>query len=251
MSENPLSATSELSLSSFQWFWKGARSIVSLPALILMLAFIGFGSLAREAGLTVTEAMVLAVSTWALPSAVVLVGAILDEVPFYAAVFAVMLASVRLMPMTMSLIPIMRAEKTKSFHLVIASNFIAITAWVYAMKTLPTMPREVRLPFFLGFGVTLAVVNTVITGLSHMLATSFPAVIAAGLLFLTPTYFLISMSGAARNKSEHISIIFGLILGPVFHLITPNTDLLWCGLVGGTLAYFTARLVDMTRQKPS
>lgn len=236
-------------LTSFQWFMKGGRVLASIPAVILMMSFIGFGGLAAEAGLTTGQAMLLAFSTWALPSAVVVVGAIINDVPFYATVFAVVLASVRLMPMTMALIPILRSDNTKTWHLLVASNFVAITAWVYAMNRLPTMPREGRLPFFLGLGGSLAFVNMLITGLSHYFTTVLPPVAAAVLLFLTPIYFLVSMSQAARLKAEYLAIFLGLILGPAFHMITPDTDLLWCGLLGGTIAYFSGRFIDKPKAR--
>ena len=197
-------------LTSFQWFMKGTHVLVSIPAFILMMSFVGFGGLAAEAGLSTGQAMLLAFTTWALPSAVVVAGAVLNDVPFYATVFAVVLASVRLMPMTMSLMPILRSEKTKTWHLVLASNFVAVTAWVYAMNRLPTMPREGRLPFFLGLGGSLAFVNMLIAGLSHSLSGALPDVAAAALLFLTPIYFLVSMSQAASLKAEYLAIILGL-----------------------------------------
>lgn len=236
------------SLSSLQWFLKGTRVLASIPAFILMMSFFGFGGLTSEAGLTTGEAMLLAVATWALPSAVVVVGAILNEVPFYATAFAVMLASVRLMPMTMALIPLLRTEKIRMWQLFLASNFVAVTAWVYAMNRLPDMPREGRLPFFLGFGGCLAFVNMAITGLSHSLSTTLPPVLAAALLFLTPIYFLVSMSQAARLRAEYLAIGLGLLLGPVFHLIMPDTDLLWCGLIGGTIAYGVGKYADRPRE---
>lgn len=232
------------SLTSFQWFMKGMSVLASIPAFILMMSFVGFGGLAAEAGLTVGQAMLLAFTTWALPSAVVVAGAILNEVPFYATVFAVALASVRLMPMTMSLMPFLRTENTKTWHLVLASNFVAITAWVYAMSKLPSMPRAGRLPFFLGLGSSLAFVNMLITGISHSLSSDLPAVAAAALLFLTPIYFLVSMSQTARLNAEYLAILLGLVLGPVFHMVVPETDLLWCGLIGGTIAYFSGRHID-------
>jgi len=179
----------------------------------------------------------------------VVVGAIINDVPFFATVFAVVLASVRLMPMTMSLVPVLRTENTKTWHLVMASNFVAITAWVYAMNRLPSMPREGRLPFFLGLGGSLAFVNMMVTGLAHMLTTTLPPVAAAALLFLTPIYFLVSMSQAARLKAEYLAITLGLVLGPAFHLIVPDTDLLWCGLVGGTLAYLSGKVLDKPKAK--
>lgn len=231
-------------LTSLQWFFKGTKVLASVPAVILVMSFVGFGGLTAQAGMTAGEAMLLAVSTWALPSAVVVVGAIINKVPFYATVFAVILASVRLMPMTMALVPILRGPKTRTWHLLVASNFVAVTAWVFAMNRLPDLPREGRLPYFLGLGSTLAFVNMLVTGLSHSLSASLPPVAAASLQFLTPIYFLVSMSQAARLKTEYLAILLGLCLAPLLHVMVPETDLLWCGLIGGTIAYLAGKFLD-------
>lgn len=234
--------------SSKQWFFDGVKQLATIPALILILSFVGFGGLTAEAGLSVEQAMLLALSTWALPSAVVVVGAILNEVPFYATVIAVLLASIRLMPMTIALMPVLRTEKTTFWHLLLVSNFVAVTAWVFAMKNLPHMPRPGRLPFFFGFGLSLAIVNTLTVGVSHTLVPNVPPVVAAVLIFLTPIYFLVSMTEAAKLRADYLAIGFGLVLGPVFHLIAPETDLLWCGLLGGTCAYGLGRLMARRRE---
>lgn len=231
------------------WFLKGARHVASLPAIILIMSFIGFGALTVEAGLTVWQAMFLGLSTWALPSAVLVAGAIINDVPFYATVIAVTLASIRLLPMTMALVPVLKSDKTKLSSLFLAAYFMAVTSWVFAMNKLPEIPRENRVSFFLGFALTLATTVTIVLGFAHSLVPNLPAPIAAALIFLTPIYFLLSMTQAARITSEYWAIGFGLVLGPIFHLITPDTDLLWCGLIGGTLSYTIGRLVEHRKVK--
>ncbi|MEP1442817.1 MAG: AzlC family ABC transporter permease [Hyphomicrobiales bacterium] len=230
--------------ATLSWFLKGASNVVSLPALILIMSFIGFGALTAEAGLTVWQAMFLGITTWALPSAVLVAGAIINDVPFYATVFAVVLASVRLLPMTMALVPMLKSDKTKLSSLLLSAYFMAVTSWVFAMNRLPEIERENRVPFFLGFALTLAMVVVITLGIAHSLVPNLPVPIAAALIFLTPVYFLLSMTAAARITSEYWAIGFGLVLGPIFHLITPDTDLLWCGLLGGTMSYGLSRLVE-------
>lgn len=230
--------------ATLSWFLKGASNVVSLPALILIMSFIGFGALTAEAGLTVWQAMFLGITTWALPSAVLVAGAIINDVPFYATVFAVVLASVRLLPMTMALVPMLKSGKTKLSSLLLSAYFVAVTSWVFAMNRLPEIERENRVPFYLGFALTLAMVVVITLGIAHSLVPNLPVPIAAALIFLTPVYFLLSMTAAARITSEYWAIGFGLVLGPIFHLITPDTDLLWCGLLGGTMSYGLGRLVE-------
>lgn len=55
---------------------RGARAAVSIPALILTAAFVGYAGLARETGLTLAETLAMTGLIWALPSIVVLTGAL-------------------------------------------------------------------------------------------------------------------------------------------------------------------------------
>lgn len=225
------------------WFGRGARAAFSLPALILMAAFVGYAGLARGSGLTLAETLVMAGLVWALPSIVVLTGAIASGLGIIPAAIAVALASVRLMPMTMAMMPMVKVPgKTKTWQLLYISHFVAVTAWVFAMHNLPKMPREGRLPFFAGFSTTLTSAVTTVTGIAYLLVDEMPTVIAGGLFLVTPIYFVCSLWGAARLSSDKVAMIFGLISGPFFYLYLPGLDLLWTGLFAGTLAYVVTRV---------
>ncbi|WP_417688897.1 AzlC family ABC transporter permease [Roseibium sp.] len=234
----------EPSVPARVWMGRGARAAISIPALILTAAFVGYAGLARASGLSLGETLLMTGLVWALPSVVVLTGGIASGLGLIPAAIAVALASVRLMPMTMALVPMMKVEgKTKRWQLVLASHFIAVTAWVYAMKNLPDLPREGRLPFFAGFGVALNSFVVCMTGISYMLVEQMPPVMAGALLLLTPVYFLCSLWGAARLSADKGAMVAGLLLGPVFYVYLPGLDLLWTGLVGGTLAYLVTRFM--------
>lgn len=226
------------------WLGRGARAAVSIPAFILTAAFVGYAGLARETGLTLVETLAMTGFVWALPSIVVLTGAISSGMGMIPAGIAVALASVRLMPMTMALMPLVKVPgKTKTWQLLLASHFVAVTAWVFAMKHLPDMPREGRLPFFLGFGGAVTSFVFCMTGVSYLLVESMPGMVAGALFLLTPVYFLCSLWGAARLNADRVAMVAGLLLGPVFFSYLPGLDLLWTGLVGGTIAYIGTRIM--------
>ncbi|KZK98295.1 AzlC protein [Pseudovibrio sp. Ad5] len=220
------------------WFRQGAKGAFCLPTLILMMAFVGFTSLAREVGLTLTEVLLMSLFMWALPSIVVLTGAMSAGAGLIPAAIAVALSAVRLMPMTVALMPVLRDEKrTKTWHMLIVSHFVAVTAWVFAMRNLPSMPRAARLPFFAGFGSTVHFVVLCSTALSYIVLPAVEGPIAAGLVLLTPIYFMFSMYQASRTSGDRAALILGLVLGPVFYHFFPGADLLLTGFVGGTIAF--------------
>lgn len=220
------------------WFRQGAKGAFCLPTLILMMAFVGFTSLAREVGLTLGEVLMMSLLMWALPSIVVLTGAMSAGVGMIPAAIAVALSAVRLMPMTVALIPVLRdGKRTKLWQLFLVSHFVAVTAWVFAMRNLPDLPRAARLPFFAGFGSTVHFVVLCSTALFYIMLPVIPAPLAAGLVLLTPVYFMFSMYQASRTGGDRLALGLGLVLGPVFYLLFPGADLLLTGFVGGTVAF--------------
>ncbi|MEQ9177952.1 MAG: branched-chain amino acid ABC transporter permease, partial [Nitratireductor sp.] len=86
-------------------------------------------------------------------------------------------------------------------------------------------------------GATLVVVNMVVVAVVFSLAQNLPPIVGAALFLLTPIYFLTSLWGSARERAGHLAMVFGLALGPVFHIVAPGVDLLAAGLLGGLMAY--------------
>lgn len=228
-------------LPASHWWFAGMRAAASVAGIILSSAFIGFAGLAQEAGLTLGETVFMVLVTWALPAQVVLVGAILSGTSLPATMFAVALSSVRLMPMVVAIVPEMRTERTRPWVLYLLSHGIAVTAWVIAFQNFPNVPKQWRTTFFGGLIFTLIGFNTLLTGLVFTLATGFPPLVMGALFFLTPLYFLTSLWGSAREWAGYAAMVAGLALGPVFHLLAPEYDLLLAGVTGGTVAYLLHR----------
>lgn len=231
-------------IGALGWFLRGARQVASVPALILMAAFVGFAGLARESGIPAHLAALMTATIWALPSMVVLIGAMKAKASIAAAFVAVSISAVRLMPMTMALVPIARNERSRVPTLLFLSHFVAITAWVFGMSRLPNLPRPARVPFFLGFAVSLTTLNTVVTFAAHVAAGALPTSLAAALTLLMPLYFVMSLWGAARMAADKLALVFGMALAPVMHQVDPDLELLLIGLVGGSAAYFAGRALD-------
>jgi len=177
----------------------------------------------------------------------VLLGAIMTGASLPAAAFAVALSSVRLTPMVVSLVPELRTEKTRSIVLYFLSHFVAVTSWVLAMENLRTVPRDMRTAWYCGLGSALVVVNMAVVAVVYALAAGLPPTLSAALLMLTPLYFLTSLWGSARESASHFAMVFGIVLGPVFHVLTPGFDLLLAGVTGGSAAYLLHRIVGRRR----
>lgn len=230
---------------NLKWFLTGMRGVLSLPAIILMTSYVGFAAFALQAGLTRSEAIIMTLGVWALPSQMILVGSMIGGANIVASFLAVTLSAIRMMPMVASIVPEMRTQRTPVWLLLFLSHFIAITSWVFASTHLRDVPRQHRVAFFAGFGITLTCTNAAIVGISYGIVSQFPPVVAGALFMLTPVYFISSIWASSRQFVVKLAFITGIVAGPLLALVVPQFDVLIAGLGGGTVAY----LIDRYRRQ--
>jgi predicted branched-subunit amino acid permease len=240
-----MSAEQRVERGGLNWFLVGMRGVLSLPALILMTSYVGFSAFALEAGLSRSEAVAMTLGIWALPAQMILVGSMLGGANIAASFLAVTLSSIRMMPMVASIVPEMRTPKTPVWILLFLSHFIAITSWVFAATHLRDVPRQHRVAFFAGFGMTLTLTNAVIVGISYGIVSQFPPMVAGALFMLTPVYFVSSIWASAKQVVVKLAFVIGVVLGPLMALVSPQFDVLIAGIGGGTIAY----LIDRYRRR--
>ncbi|MEN3791206.1 AzlC family ABC transporter permease [Fulvimarina sp. MAC3] len=229
------------------WFRQGAKGLLTPPAFILFAAFLGFAGLCREAGITWLQSAFMTATIWALPAQIIILGASTAGTSLLAAAFAVGLSSVRLMPMVVAWSPEMKGPKTRTRTLLFLSHFVAVTGWVFAMEKLKDVPRPYRTLFFAGFAVPLTTINTVLVAVVFNVMDELPAPATGALAFLTPTYFLCSLYGSAREASGRIALFAGMAVLPLGHVLTPGFEILFAGIGGGAAAYVIGRTIEGRR----
>ncbi len=221
-------------------FRLGARVALSVPGAVLFASAFGFGAFAQGSNFDLGLALFTAL-VFALPGQVVLVDSVANGAGLAGATLAVTLTAVRLLPLTVALMPHLRRPDTPLAQQLALSHFVAVTVWVETMRRLHELPRDVRISFYSGVSVVLLPSVIVGTLLGFIAAGVLPPPLAAGLMFLTPIYFLLSMLSASREQMDVLAIGIGLVFGPIFYALVPGLDLLVTGLVAGTLAYAVAR----------
>ena len=187
--------------------------------------------------MSLAEAMFSVPVTWALPSMLLLVAGIASGASLLTIAVAVALASLRMLPMTMALVPSIRAPHSKSWHLMLATSFVAVTAWVHTLHKAPSLPPEGRVPYFLGFVGILILGAVTITAVVFTLAGRFPPIVLAALYFLTPLYFSIMIWRTSRDFGERFAMLLGLVLAPLIGLAMPQYNILIGGIGAGFIGY--------------
>lgn len=222
-------------------FLRGMAVALTTPGVILFASAAGFGALARDAGFSVANAVYMMAVFFALPAQVVMLDQIARGASVWAGTLAVSLTGLRLLPMSVLMMPLLKGPRAARWRYLVAGHFIAVTAWMEGWRRLPDVPVALRMDHFIGIGCGLVLATLAGTFTGYEVAGNVPTVVAAALLFLTPIYFLLSLMATASGASDGISIALGAMLGPPLYILAPGMDLLLAGLIGGTIAHVLAK----------
>ncbi|HEY0292575.1 MAG TPA: AzlC family ABC transporter permease [Hansschlegelia sp.] len=229
--------------SASSWFWGGARASLSTPGFVLFGSFTGFGAMTHDFGWPVWAAALSTLLIWAAPGQLVLAGALSSGAGIAASSLAVTISAVRLLPMVVAILPVLRTPETRFGTRLLAAHYVAVTAWFEGTRRTQAMPRTARMPYFLGLANGLVAGSTIATVAGHAAAANLPAPLSIGLLGLTPVYFLLSLERGAGGVGERVAIVLGLVMAPVVSQMSASFDLLLTGGIGGTAAFLVDRAI--------
>ena len=224
-------------------FFAGVRSaLTSVFFLVLAGTYIGIGALAHDFDLSVWWLTLSTLLVWASPAQVILVSTFGPGATPFEIALAVALSAIRLFPMVVALLPVLRGPSTRLRDLLLPAHFTSISMWVESMRLLPGMSRERRIAFCNGLSVGYMGTAASFGFVGYFLAAGLPPLFAGTLLFLTPLSFLISTARNSKQMVDRLALILGLIIGPLLVYWHIGLDLMWTGMVGGSLAYGIHRL---------
>lgn len=221
--------------------------VTSVFIMVLVGSYISIGALAHDLGFSLTWVLLSTILVWAAPAQVILITSFAAGAAPLEVALAVGLSAIRLLPMVVALLPVLRSDKTRMRDLVLPAHFTAVSMWVETLRLAPKYPREQRVAFANGTALGLLIPTLCATAVGFSLAATLPPIIVAALLFLTPMSFITSVTRNSRFLSDRLAIVFGAVLGPVLAWQKVGLDLMWTGLVGGTLAYGLHRLREALR----
>jgi predicted branched-subunit amino acid permease len=218
------------------------QSVVSVFAYVLFGTYIGIGALAYDFNFSLLWVTASTLLVWAGPAQVILISTLGGGAQLVEAAIAVGLSGVRLLPMVVSLMPILRGPKTRTRQLLLPAHFTAVSMWVESMRLGPQMPVERRIPFVNGIASGYMISALIATVAGYYLAARLPVLLTAALLFLTPMSFLVSIARNSTFLVDRLALLLGLLLGPILAYRNVELDIMWAGIAGGTLAYVAHRV---------
>jgi predicted branched-subunit amino acid permease len=204
--------------------------------------YVGIGALAHDLGFSLPWALATTFLVWAAPNQVILISALGSGTAPLAAAVAVSLSGVRLLPMVVSLLPLIKTPGMRVRRLIVPAHFTAISVWVEGLRLLPAVARGRRIAFYNGLGTGILASASAGTAVGFYLAANLPVLFAAALLFLTPVSFLVSVYASSGLTVDRLALGLGLAFGGALALAGVAFDLVWTGVIGGTLAYLVHRL---------
>lgn len=214
------------------------RSVTStILTAVLFATYIGIGALAHDTHFSLFWALLCTLLVWAGPAQIILLVALGSGATMLQAALAVTVSAIRLFPMVVSVLPMLRQAETKKRHLILPSHFIAVTLWVECFRLLPLVPRDRRIAFVNGLGCGLVSTSLSATWIGYHLAANLPPLFGAAILLLTPLAFLLSTARNCKQLADVVALVLGLALFPLVSLFHTGVDILISGVSAGTIAY--------------
>lgn len=209
----------------------------TILSLVLFVTYIGIGALAHDTHFSLAWALLATLLVWAGPAQIILISTLSSGASIVQAAIAVTVSAVRLFPMVVAVLPMMRTPQTKRRHLALVAHFTAVTLWVECYRFLPHVPRDRRIAFVQGLGSGLALIGLVATAIGYELAANLTQTFASAILLLTPLSFLFSTARNSKELADVLALGLGLAFYPLASLLHSGLDILISGIAAGTIAF--------------
>src|SRR6201996_4301028 len=204
---------------------------------VMFATYIGIGALAHDTHFSLAWAMLSTLLVWAGPAQIILISTLASGSSVLQSAIAVTVSAIRLFPMVVAVLPMMRTPETRKRQLVLVAHFTAVTLWVECYRFLPHVPRDRRIAFVHGLGSGLALIALAATAIGYELAANLTETFGSAILLLTPLSFLFSTARNSKGLADGLALGLGLAFYPLASLLDSGVDILISGVAAGTIAF--------------
>lgn len=240
--ENSDNVTPSSSASTSEMFRQGFIDGFSLPAFMVFASMIGYGALVQSAGMTIGIAVVSTLGIWGLPGQVAFIEYLLLGAPVASMLLAVSMANMRFLPMSLSLVPMFRRSESGWRLRYLWVQLMSVNTWVGLLRKVPELTPDQRGPYYAGFSTICMLCGVLGTSAGFLLADTLPFFVTVTLVFINPIYFAFVFA-AMRVRACMIAFVAGALIGPPLYLLSPEWSLPVCGIIAGSVGFFSDRMM--------
>lgn len=215
---------------------RGLVDATGMPALVLFASMLGYGSMARETGLTLWTAVVSTGLVWGLPGQIAMVELYAVGAPVIAVVLACSAANARFLPMVLSVMPLFNEGVKRKRWRYLLAQFMSLNPWAAIMREGPRMNPAHRGPYYSGFAAVCMSAALIGTAAGFLMAGAMPRDMTLSLVFLNPVFFTLVFVDVGE-RGPVLAVAVGVIAGPLLHLVSPDWGLILTGVIAGGIGY--------------
>ena len=204
-----------------------------------------FGAFLKSSNFSMLESFLSTFFAFALPGQFVMADMLIAGGNLLNVFFAVLLTNLRLLPMTINMMPILENKKIKRWKYYLICHLIAVTAWINMLTVYKNINKEKRFQYFFGLGCCLWITSIICTVFGFVCSNFVNEKILIGLVFFNPMYFLVMTLSNITSKKLVITIILSIILGPLLYNFNSNWGILFAGFLSGTIGFLLFRKTNL------
>lgn len=223
-------------------FLLGLKDALGLPAVGLIAALSGYGVMARNAGFDLLFALTSVLTVWAMPVLMGFVELVEASASPWLLFVTLLAIAFRNMPMSVSAIPMIREKPGFRLNQLLMAQLLAPTAWVQITVIGRTLKPRERMPYYVGFSLTLLLAGMLGAWMGFSWTQGLPPVVGLSLLMLTPL-FVIMIMATSPKLSSRLALVAGGVGVPFFMQWDTDWGLILGGLLCGTLGFLVSRSV--------
>lgn len=218
-------------------FLKGFRDCAVAPGWGVFAAMLGFGSIAADLGEPLWRSIALTVGLWSMTGQLAYIEMTSNGIVGWTVILAVTVANIRLLPLTLATIPLIRTRSGLAHHHFLVAQMNSVTSYVQLTHAAHQIPDRSTLAMYFN-GVCIAALMLGISGtlIGHMAANSLPTEVVRTLIFTTPLYMLL-LSGRTPDHAMFGAALLGCLLVPIAQIWSPDWGVIIGGIAAGTIAF--------------
>ncbi|MBL6622638.1 MAG: AzlC family ABC transporter permease [Alphaproteobacteria bacterium] len=222
---------------------QGVIEAARLPAFALGATMVGYGAIAREAGLDGWMTVAATIAVFGMPGQVAMITAVSVGAPFLVIFMAVAMANMRMLLIVITGSEMLKMHQQKiPFWLQLALfHIMAISTWVQMGYVRDRYSAPELLNFVLGFALTIAVFAVAGSALGYFAADVIPPDILRVMIFVTPVYLLLLLINA-RQPGNRLAVVAGGLFCPLLYPLFGSWAILLAGLAGGSVGLLLVKL---------